>query len=80
MARVWMKSKREQLGMTMKDVADKLNISESYYCSIENGIRQKKMDISLAASLSAIFGLPISQIVENENVLLDGSSPEGVSA
>ena len=79
MTRHWMKLTREQLGMTMKDVADKLNISESYYCSIENGIRQKKMDVSLAASLSAIFGLPISQIIENE-MALSGDVPGGVSA
>lgn len=65
--RNWLKQLREERGMTQKQVAEKLNISESYYSYIEAGDRQKMMDISLARKISNIFGISIEQIVENEN-------------
>lgn len=65
--RNWLKQLREERGMTQKQVAEQLNISESYYSYIEAGDRQKMMDISLARKISKIFGISIEQIVENEN-------------
>lgn len=50
----------------MKDMASKLDISESYYCAIENGTRQKKMDFALVASLSSILGVSIDAIAKHE--------------
>lgn len=35
--RKWLKKARQEHGLTMKQMADELHISESYYCSIENG-------------------------------------------
>ena len=64
--REWLKKAREDKGITMKTAADELNISESYYCSIENGTRQKRMDISLASKISAVFGVPLAVVVEME--------------
>lgn len=64
--RVWLKDARENKGMTMKAAADELNISESYYCSIENGTRQKRMDITLASKISVVFGVPLAVVVQNE--------------
>lgn len=66
MAREWMKKKREEKSMTMKEMAEKLDITEAYYSYIESGARQKVMDISLAAKLAEIFSLSIQQIVELE--------------
>lgn len=65
--RNWLKQFRKERGMTQKQVAEQLNISESYYSYIEAGDRQKMMDISLARKISKIFGISIEQIVENEN-------------
>ena len=48
----------------MKNMAEKLGISESYYCAIENGERQRKMDMLLASGLSAILEVPVSRIVQ----------------
>ena len=45
--REWLKTMRTEQGMTMKDLSRKLGISESYYCAIENGERQKRMDLML---------------------------------
>lgn len=66
LAREWMKKKREEKSMTMKEMAAKLDITEAYYSYIESGARQKVMDISLAAKLADIFSLSVQQIVELE--------------
>ena len=64
--REWLKECREAKGYTMKEMAQRLDISECYYCAIENGSRQKKMDIALASSLAYVLGIPISEIVQYE--------------
>ena len=58
---------RKEKGMTQLEVAKKIDVSESYYYYIENGDRQKKMDVALAAKLSVVFGIPVAQIIELEN-------------
>lgn len=65
--RIWLKKKRESLNLTMAQLAEKLGISESYYCMIENGSRQQKMDIALVAKLSAILGMSLIEIANNED-------------
>ena len=64
--REWLKVARIDKRLTLREMGEKLGISESYYCSIENGSRQKRMDISLAFGISAILGIPISKIAEKE--------------
>lgn len=65
--RGWLKDARLEHGMTQLQVANKLDITESYYSLIENGDRQKKMDISLVSKLSVVFGLPVQEIVSLES-------------
>lgn len=65
--REWLKSLRLKNGYTMKDMGEKLGISESYYCAIENGDRQKKMDMLVASSLATIFKVSISKIANFES-------------
>lgn len=50
--REWLKTLRTEKGMTMKEVGEKLGVSESYYCMIEAGERQKKLDMMVASGLS----------------------------
>ena len=64
--REWLRSMRIEKNFTMKEMGERLNISESYYCAIENGDRQKKMDITLAYGLAEIFSVPIAEIVARE--------------
>lgn len=64
--RDWLLKARTDSGMTQQQVANKIDVSESYYSFIESGERQKKMDIALAAKLSVVFGIPIETIVELE--------------
>lgn len=67
MARTYLKEMRENSGLSMQDVAEKIGISRQYYQQIEAGERQQKMDITLVAKLSTIFNIPIEKIVDYEN-------------
>lgn len=65
--RKWLRDSRTDKGLTMKDMGVKLGISENYYSQIEAGIRQKKMDLTLASSLSSILGISVADIVQLED-------------
>ena len=64
--RTWLKEKREDAGFSMSLIARKLDISESYYCMIEKGERQKNLDFSLVVKLSEIFNVPLNTIADYE--------------
>ena len=66
--REWMEKTRKEKKMTMKDIAKKLDISESYYSMIEKGERQAKLDIALASKLSVAFGVSLEFIVRQESI------------
>lgn len=57
-------SKRE--GGAMGRMAELLGISESYYCLIENGKRQKRIDIFLLSRLSDVLEKPIIELIKLE--------------
>ena len=61
--RKWLKEARTKKDLTMKQIAVELGITESYYSLIENGDRQKMMDISLAKKLSEILDIPVEKII-----------------
>ena len=65
--RKWLKELREKNMMSQQNVALMLGISQQYYHLIENGDRQQKMTIELAAKLSKVFGVTIEYIMEQEN-------------
>lgn len=65
--RLWLKNARTEKGLTMKEMGAKLGISESYYCSIEAGVRQKKMDMTLASALSSVLDMSVADIVNYES-------------
>lgn len=66
--RSWMENARKNCGLTMKATATQLGISESYYSMIERGERQQRLDIALAAKMSAIFCVSLEYIVEQEEI------------
>lgn len=65
--RKWLRDARIERGFTMRHMAEELCISESYYCSIENGYRQRDMDISLVDKIGKILKIPIKQILKFES-------------
>ncbi len=58
---------RKEKNFTQKQVADKLDISESYYNQIENGERQKRMDITIIDRLAKALDISVSDIIRYEN-------------
>ena len=61
--REWLKKLRTDNGLTMREMGEKLGISESYYCTIESGDRQKRMDLKLASGIAKVFGISVDQVV-----------------
>ena len=72
--RKWLAEARASKGYTMKQMGEKLNISESYYSMIENRERQKRMDITLVAKLSDILNIPINQVASYEKSIENDKS------
>ena len=48
-----LKQFREEAGLTQKQIAEKLGVSESYYCLLENN--KRRMPLQLALDVSAIL-------------------------
>ena len=65
--REWLKSARDNKGLTMEQLSKKLDITESYYSLIERGERQKRMDIMLVMKLSEALAIPVQDIIANES-------------
>lgn len=57
---------REQRNESQQDVANALNISRQYYNMVEQGARQKRMDIVLVSALANHFDIPIVDVIEAE--------------
>lgn len=67
--RDYLKQCREKIGLTQLEIAKKLDISESYYCLIEKGERQKKLEIDIVSKLSEILSVSIKWIIEQEKLI-----------
>lgn len=65
--RDWMVKARKSKGLTMKQVAASLGITEGYYSLIESGERQKSLDMTTATKLASVFGMSIQAVVDAEN-------------
>lgn len=63
--REWLKALRGE--RSTADIAKLLGISQQYYSYIENGERQKRMNIQLCDRISKIFDISVEQIIEYEN-------------
>jgi len=57
---------RESLHMSQQNVADGIGITRQYYQQIENGERQKKMDMPLLEKISTVLSQPLSVLIEKE--------------
>lgn len=64
--RVWLKNIRLMNNETQLSLANKLDISESYYNMIENGERKKDLDLSMVVKLAELFNVSVEWIAEQE--------------
>ncbi len=72
--RGYLREKREQRGLTQQDMASRLDISLSYYNQIENGDRQKNLELLLADKIAHFLGVSIDFIITEETKLLQQSA------
>ena len=56
--REYLKQRRKELGMSQKEVADAIGISQNYYSIIEKGERQKDMKATTLVKLSEVLKIP----------------------
>ena len=61
-----MKARRKELGLTMKELGEKMRITESNVCAIEKGTRQMPMDLSVAQKLADALEYSLQQVVALE--------------
>lgn len=57
---------RNQRKESQQDVANAIGVSRQYYAMIEDGIRQKRMDIMIATSLAEHFCIPLFDFIALE--------------
>ncbi len=67
--RGYLKNVRTNKNLSQQEIATKLDISLSYYNQIENGERQKDLDLSMATKLAKIFDVSIDWIIAEEEKL-----------
>lgn len=64
-----LKKYRNSLGMKSKEIAEYLNMSESAYSYLENGIT--KLDIDRAEKLSQLYKIKIDDLVKPKIKIID---------
>lgn len=67
--REWLKKLRISKGLSQQFVSKKINVTQQYYSSIENGERQKDLDLSLVLKLSKLFDVSVDYIIAEEEKL-----------
>ena len=65
-AREYLVELRSKRNESQQDVADSVGLSRQYYAMVENGSRQKKMDIVLATALAKHFNMPLAEFISLE--------------
>lgn len=65
---------RTRKGLTQRDISKQLGISESYYNLIENGIRQKNMNVTTLCGLSKALQVSITILVDKEMNFMDSET------
>ena len=56
MKRIWLKNKREEMGLSRPEVAKLVNITHAYYSYIENG--ERRPSPSVAQRIASVLGFP----------------------
>lgn len=69
MLREYLKRLREGQKMTQEQLGSQLGINANYYCMIENGDRQKNMDLLMASKISKALKVSIEFIISEETKL-----------
>lgn len=66
MLRAWLKELRLSKKLTQEELSSRLGMSQTLYSKIENGERQKDMDLKTASAIANVFKLSLKRINEYE--------------
>lgn len=64
--RNYLRALRKNKNLSQCQVSDVIGISQQHYSLIENGDRQKKMDIELIQKLANVFNVSVEYIIAQE--------------
>ena len=67
--REYLKNIRVKKSVTQEEVAFALNMSQNHYSQIENGIKQRDMNLSLLIKLSDYFEVDLGYLIEQEKAI-----------
>lgn len=65
--RAWLKSLRENSGLSQSAIAEKLGITQNYYCEIERGEKMKNLPLPFALKLCEILGVDLDFVCRMES-------------
>lgn len=65
--RSYLKLYRNKKSISQGELADKIGISQNYYCYIENGERQQNISLELLQKLSKALEIPLDELIRQEN-------------
>lgn len=64
--REYMRQLRKKQGLTQKQVANAVGISQCYYCQIEKGFRGGHVGIDTFSSLANALGVDVGEFFKSE--------------
>lgn len=64
--RVWLHDLRHEKGLTLRELGERLGISEGYMSFIEAGSKKKRMDIRTLALIADATGASLYELVTKE--------------
>ena len=64
--RTWLKKRRVEAGISCKEMAEKLDFSESYYYMLEAGKRQKNMGMETALKIAKALDAEWQSVFKEE--------------
>lgn len=62
--RIWLIETRKRAGMSQHKVAEAVGISQSYYASIESGMRGKPLNVDIAKSIASVLSFDWTRFYE----------------
>lgn len=65
--RNYLKIFRSEKNISQGELADRIGISQNYYCYIENGERQQNISLELLQKLSKALEIPLEELIRQEN-------------
>ena len=75
MERGWMKSLRKEKGLTLRELGERVGLSECYVSNIEAGTRKcSGMDVAMLTKIATATGVRVSKLLEAETKWLGGGT------